>query len=193
VLANGDEARFLEHLEVLRDALLGDVEVLSYLADGARLVADELQHRAAAGVGKRTEDGIGAHRGLSVAASGPIIKPWLVKVSPCILPRVKIESMFERVAERLLSEDRALEQGRMFGSVGLKTGGKVFAMVVKGDLVVKLPANRVDELLEARTGRPFEPGHGRAMKQWVSLRPPDDVACEAYVREARTFVASASR
>ncbi len=28
----------------------------------------------------------------------------------------------------------------MFGCVGLKVAGKAFAMVVKGDLVVKLPA-----------------------------------------------------
>jgi len=51
---------------------------------------------------------------------------------------VSVADMFERAAERLLAEDPDLERGRMFGSVGLKTGGKVFAMLVKGALVVKV-------------------------------------------------------
>ncbi len=104
-----------------------------------------------------------------------------------------VDAMFERVAERLLAEHAELERGRMFGSVGLKSGGKVFAMVVKGDLVVKLPAKRVNELLESGAGRRFDPGHGRVMKEWVALRPPDECSCEAYMREARTFVAGQTR
>lgn len=99
-----------------------------------------------------------------------------------------VEAMFERVAERLLAEHPELERGRMFGSVGLKSRGKVFAMVVKGDLVVKLPAERVSELIESGAGRPFDPGHGRVMKEWVALQPSDDSSCEGYVREARGFV-----
>ncbi len=81
----------------------------------------------------------------------------------------------------------------MFGSVGLTTRGKVFAMVVKGELVVKLPSERVSELLESGAGRPFDPGHGRIMKEWIALRPSDDSGCEGYVREARTFVEAQAR
>lgn len=61
-------------------------------------------------------------------------------------------------------------EGRMFGSAGLKFGGKVFAMEVKGTLVVKLSARRVDELVAAGAGR-FDPGHGRLMREWVSVAP----------------------
>ena len=104
-----------------------------------------------------------------------------------------ISGMFGRVAEQLLAGDEGLERGRMFGSVGLKSGGKVFAMVVKGELVVKLPAERVSELLASGEGRAFDPGHGRLMKEWVALRPPDESSCEAYVREARTFLAAQTR
>lgn len=99
-----------------------------------------------------------------------------------------LESMFESVAGRLLTRNGELERGRMFGSDALKIRGKVFAMLVKGDLVIKLPAERVNELLEAGAGRPFDPGHGRVMKEWVALRPPDASACETYVREALAFV-----
>lgn len=62
------------------------------------------------------------------------------------------------------SGNRDVTLGRVFGSSGLKVGGKVFAMVVKGKLVVKLPKERVDGLVASGTGEYFDPGHGRLMK-----------------------------
>jgi hypothetical protein len=100
---------------------------------------------------------------------------------------VTVEQLFDRVAADLLAEDPSLGQGRMMRAVGLKTAGKFFAMVVKDELVVKLPAERVDELSE---GRRFDPGHGRPMKEWVTLRPADEESCRAYAVEARDFVGS---
>jgi TfoX/Sxy family transcriptional regulator of competence genes len=106
---------------------------------------------------------------------------------------VSVQELFERVAERLVAEEPGVEKARMFASDGLKTDGKFFAMVSKGDLVVKLPAARVDELEESGAGRRFDPGHGRLMKEWAALEPADEKACEAYVEEARSFVASQAR
>jgi TfoX/Sxy family transcriptional regulator of competence genes len=47
-----------------------------------------------------------------------------------------VQPLFDEVSERLLAEDGALKRTRMMGSEGLKTGGKFFAMVSKGELVV---------------------------------------------------------
>ena len=99
-----------------------------------------------------------------------------------------VEALFEDTAERLLAGDPALEQGRMMSATGIKIGGRFFAMVVRGELVVKLPAARVDELEASGTGRRFDPGHGRPMKEWIGLQPPDEAACMAYMAEARGFV-----
>lgn len=104
---------------------------------------------------------------------------------------MKVEAMFDEVAAQLLAED-GLEQGRMLRSHGLRSGGKFFALVVEGDLVVKLPASRVAELVEGGAGRPFESGR-RVMKEWVSLRPVDRAACAAYVLEARSYVGAQAR
>jgi hypothetical protein len=104
-----------------------------------------------------------------------------------------VQQLFDDVAERLLGEDTGLEHGRMMNAFGLKTSGKFFAMVVKDELVVKLPAERVDALIAGGTGRRFDPGHGRLMKEWVSLRPADEAACAAYVVEARSFIASRAK
>jgi hypothetical protein len=52
----------------------------------------------------------------------------------------------------------------------LKINGKIFAMVTHGRLVVKLPSPRFAALVSERLGEPFDPGHGRLMKEWISLQ-----------------------
>jgi len=50
--------------------------------------------------------------------------------------------------------------------------GKLFAFISsKGKFVAKLPRERVDELVSAGAGEPFDPGHGRQMKEWVAVEP----------------------
>ena len=91
------------------------------------------------------------------------------------------DQLFAPVAAAF-ARDAAVSQGRMFGSPGFKVTGKVFAMLVKGRLVVKLPWERVEALVAAGKGERFDPGHGRLMKEWVSLAPGGkwvDLATEA--------------
>jgi hypothetical protein len=103
-----------------------------------------------------------------------------------------VDELFEDVARRLL-HDSGVEQGRMLHNMGLRVaGGKYFAFVTRGFLVVKLPAGRVTELVGSGAGTPFTAGRGRPMKEWVGLRPADEAACAACVEEARRFVASES-
>jgi len=53
--------------------------------------------------------------------------------------------------------------------------------------VVKLPRERVAELLGSDRGDPFDAGKGRPMKEWVTLRTPESEWIEL-TREARRFV-----
>src|SRR5213593_173368 len=99
---------------------------------------------------------------------------------------MSVDELFDRVAERMLAEDPSVELDRIFHSTGLKTGGKFFAFVSKGDLVVKIPRERVTELVASGDGRPFESGR-RVMKEWVRLSPVDEATCAAYVAEAHRF------
>jgi len=79
------------------------------------------------------------------------------------------------------------QHGRKFGSNGLKVNGKLFAMVTKGKLVVKLPKERVDALVASRAGENFDPGHGRKMKEWVSITS-SKLSWPDLAREAHDFV-----
>jgi hypothetical protein len=99
---------------------------------------------------------------------------------------------FEKVVAAFKGQDGIEEPGasrRKFGSNGLKVNGKIFAMLVKGALVVKLPKARVEALVGAGTGVPFDPGHGRLMKEWVSVAGAEDDWLPL-AREAHGFVAA---
>lgn len=103
---------------------------------------------------------------------------------------------FERIATILRREggiDPADEPGgrRAFGTGALKVGGKIFAMPAQGTLVVKLPAARVDALVEKGRGQRFDPGHGRVMKEWIALAEAE-ADWLSLAREARTFVGKSS-
>lgn len=81
----------------------------------------------------------------------------------------KVEMLFGRLASRFLT-DPAVSEGTGFGSnPGLRVKGKIFAMLVNGELVLKLPKERVDQLVASGSGARFDPGHGRVMKEWVTV------------------------
>jgi len=87
-----------------------------------------------------------------------------------------------------LSGEPGVVEGRMFGAGGLKVGKQVFAMEVRGKLVVKLSASRAAELREAGLAEAFDPGHGRPMKQWVAVERSANVDWLDLSREALAFV-----
>jgi hypothetical protein len=68
------------------------------------------------------------------------------------------------------ARDKAVGRKRMFSSSAvLNVNGKIFAMMVKGKFVVKLPKVRVDGLVAAGKGEYFDTGAGRLMKEWVAM------------------------
>ena len=79
-------------------------------------------------------------------------------------------------------------RGTMFGSQGLRTGTKFFAVWWHDQLVVKLPPARLTEIVEAGAGQPFEPMEGRRMNGWIVLG--DSVDWPPVVEEARAHVAA---
>jgi TfoX/Sxy family transcriptional regulator of competence genes len=93
---------------------------------------------------------------------------------------------------RAFENDRDVTLGKMFGSVGLEVNGKIFAMVVKGRFVAKLPKSRVDEIVDAGRGEHFDPGHGKLMKEWVSV-PSGKASWLELAREAHRFVKGGPR
>lgn len=98
-----------------------------------------------------------------------------------------VEMMLER-SDATYGSDGSGPQ-RAFGSTSLKTNGKIFAMLVKGRLVVKLDRTRVDELVAAGQGEPFDPGNSRIQKKWIALASGSDEVWLSLATESEAFVA----
>jgi hypothetical protein len=64
-------------------------------------------------------------------------------------------------------------------------------MLVRDQLVVKLPRSRVAALIASGDGERFDPRHdGRLMKEWLCVAPTAQMEWLALAREALAFVAS---
>ncbi len=80
---------------------------------------------------------------------------------------------------------------KRFGSSGLKIHDKIFAMISsKGEFVVKLPQYRVDGLIASGEGKRFDTGHGRLMKEWLTVETTSDEVWLRLAKEAMEFVGS---
>src|SRR3990170_6553604 len=101
------------------------------------------------------------------------------------------EQIFQDIAAGLLRE-RSITQAKMFGSQGLRSGGKVFAFLWKQRLVVKLPQDRVEQLVREGNAVRFDPGHGRVSKEWVSVASGAKGDWTRLVGEAREFLVRGS-
>ena len=79
-----DEPRIREHLEMLRYGLLANIEVLAYLRDGVRLVANEPEDCLAMRLCEGAEDSFTCHS-VSMPLRSLMHKSPVVQVSACVL------------------------------------------------------------------------------------------------------------
>jgi hypothetical protein len=100
-----------------------------------------------------------------------------------------VELRFGAVVDAFARDRQVTRGGKGFGSSGLKVNGKLFVLLSDrtGRFVAKLPKARVDELVRAGKGEPFDPGHGRLMREWVALFPGEE-DWVVVAREACRFV-----
>src|SRR5690242_694628 len=83
--------------------------------------------------------------------------------------------------------------GSGFGRSALRFQGKIFAMHVRGALVLKLPAERVEALVRAGEGVHFDANKGTPMREWLSLDPGSVLPWLPLATEALDFARSAPR
>jgi hypothetical protein len=93
------------------------------------------------------------------------------------------EELFWTIAEDLVSA--RVEEGTMMGHRCLRVDGGFAAMVGRKDqaLIVKLTAERVEQLIAAGTGESFAPA-GNVFKEWVLIRDADEPTWRAMMKEA---------
>jgi TfoX N-terminal domain len=90
--------------------------------------------------------------------------------------------------------DPAVGRSTMMGYPCVRRAGRFFASfdTAAEALVVKLPRQRVADVIADGTGEAFAP-NGRVFREWVTIPDTDPVTWQQLLVEARDFVAPASR
>jgi len=83
--------------------------------------------------------------------------------------------------------------GSGFGRGAVRFRNKIFVMFVRGRLVLKLPAERVGELVASGEGVRFDANKGTPMKEWLSLDPESGLPWLPLAREALDFARAAPK
>lgn len=100
------------------------------------------------------------------------------------------ESLFWELIEELQLEDPRVEEGTIMNGRCVRVAGEFLGLVdYRGSgLVVKLPRERVQQLIDDGVGRPFAPAK-KVFTEWVSVPERDRRRWRALIRESRDFVA----
>ncbi|WCB94309.1 hypothetical protein DSM104299_03041 [Baekduia alba] len=96
------------------------------------------------------------------------------------------EDTFREISERLLAVDPDIALKHAFSSPGLRYKDRIFAMHVRGDLVVKLPPGRCEALDSDGAAKPFRIGQ-RIMREWVAVGPDREFEWDGLADEALAF------
>jgi hypothetical protein len=99
------------------------------------------------------------------------------------------EERFQDLVDELMGAEGVTPPsgGSGFGRSALRYRRKIFAMFVRGQLVVKRPAPRVDELVTGGHGDRFDANKGTPMREWFSLDSGSALPWPPLAREALDF------
>jgi hypothetical protein len=99
-----------------------------------------------------------------------------------------VQETWDRIEQAELTID-GVSPGTGFGrSEGLRIHKKIYAIQNGDTLILKLPRDRVEQLIESGAGRPWGPGTGRVMREWIEISEASWNEWPALTEEARTFV-----
>jgi hypothetical protein len=100
------------------------------------------------------------------------------------------EARFGALAEPMLAQT-GVTRSTMMGLPCLRIDGQFFGSFDRrtGDLLVKLPEERVEQLVDAGRAHAFAPA-GRRFREWAAIRPTRRRSWPALLEEALAFVAA---
>ncbi len=102
------------------------------------------------------------------------------------------EELFWNLVEPMYT-DPAVHRSTMMGLPCVRLDDRFFASLDRhsGALLVKLPQQRVGQLIAAGHGEPFAPA-GRVFREWVAIPTPDRRRWQALLAEAKRHAAAPS-
>lgn len=104
------------------------------------------------------------------------------------MPQTNATELFWQLAAELQSTDARVVEGTIINGRCLRVGKEFLALVdyKNSGLVVKLPKNRVAELIQSGEGQPFAPAN-KVFGEWVSVPKPHRRRWRALLAEGVAF------
>ena len=104
----------------------------------------------------------------------------------------RLAERYENLVDDLAGQDGVTppQGGGGFGRSAIRFNGKIFAMFVRGQLVLKLPEERIDDLIAAGHGERFDANKGTPMREWLSIDRGRDEPWLPLAQEALSFARS---
>jgi hypothetical protein len=101
----------------------------------------------------------------------------------------ELRERYDDLIDALIGEPGVTPPNRKsgFGRSALRYNGKIFAMFVRGRLTLKLPEQRVSELVGGGHGVSFDANKGVPYREWFSLGPDDKRDWLELATEALSF------
>ncbi|MBW8734210.1 MAG: hypothetical protein JF571_07895 [Asticcacaulis sp.] len=81
-----------------------------------------------------------------------------------------------------------IETRKALQSMGLMIGGKLFAFIRDGHLILKLPATQIDILIAAHDAVRFDGNRDKPMKEWIVMPPSSEHIWPGLAEDAYSFV-----
>jgi hypothetical protein len=95
---------------------------------------------------------------------------------------------FDEMIRAFAGDPAVAPSGRKgFARASLMKNGKMFASVRDDRLLLKLPADRVEELIASGLGLPFDANKGKPMREWVIVTAEAGPEWIALARESAAF------
>ena len=111
------------------------------------------------------------------------------------MAKVQFNPKHKEVLDSFLLENELVKSGKMFGHPAYYVGGKLFASLYMEGVCVKLPKNRVQELIGKEGYAQFQP-MGRTMKEWILIthkNSKDYLKDKAIFKESLEYVTSLTK
>jgi len=108
------------------------------------------------------------------------------------MSKVQYNPKHKEVLDTFLLDIELVKSGKMYGHPAYYVGSKLFASLYMDGVCVKIPEQRVKELLKKDGFAPFQP-MGRKMREWVLIvheNSDDYLKDKAIFQESIEYVAS---
>ncbi len=84
------------------------------------------------------------------------------------MSKVQYNEKHKEILDSFLLDIPIVKPGKMYGHPAYYVNGKLFASLYMDGVCVKIPKQRITELLENEGIKPFKP-MGRKMKEWILI------------------------